>query len=380
MTETILTNAMLVTPGGTFAGTLAFGADGIRAVEPGASRAAGAVDAGGDFVAPGLIECHTDNLERHAMPRPGVTWPNMVAAVVAHDAQMAAAGVTTVYDALCAGGFDEGQDWRRDLFSGMAAAVEQASAAGVLRLEHRLHLRCELTDPRLPEIVAPHLGRPSVGLASLMDHTPGQRQWRDLSHFRSFIGGERLSRADADRLIAERIARNGAVVARNWPAMVELFAGSGIVLASHDDTTPDDVAMAARGGCSISEFPTTLEAARTARAAGLAVVGGAPNVVRGRSHSGGVAMRDLAADGLVDALSSDYVPASLLQAAAVLHARCGVALHAALGLVTSGPADMLGLADRGRLAPGLRADIVRFRLVGETPVVAALYRGGRRVM
>src|SRR5690606_11577183 len=128
-------------------------------------------------------------------------------------------------------------------------------------------------------------------------------------------------------------------------------------IASHDDTTPEHVSMATALGCSISEFPTTVEAAQDARAAGMMTVLGAPNVVRGGSHSGGVAVSDLVARGLVDVLSSDYVPASLLQAVNTLSA--GIPLHEAFGLVTWKAADMLGLKDRGRLKPGARADFVR---------------------
>ena len=171
-----------------------------------------------------------------------------------------------------------------------------------------------------------------------------------------------------------------AYVSANWPRVVKLFAGRGVPLASHDDTTPEHVDMAADAGCTISEFPTTEEAAREARRRGMATVAGAPNVVRGGSHSGNVAASDLARLGLLNALSSDYVPASLLQAVGELHRSLGASLSDAMGYVTWRVADMLRLRDRGRLMAGLRADVVRFRFAGTTPVLRGLYCAGERAL
>ncbi|HSI39849.1 MAG TPA: alpha-D-ribose 1-methylphosphonate 5-triphosphate diphosphatase [Xanthobacteraceae bacterium] len=377
--ETVLTNARLVLDDGIVLGTLVHAHGRIRAVDTGRTGLPGAVDCAGALLAPGLIDLHTDALEGQFVPRPGVIWPDARAAALAHDAQMAAAGVTTVFDAICAGGFDQTKADRRTLYGVMLDAVEVGRAQGLFRVEHFIHLRCELTDPALAELVQAAYGRPALGLASLMDHTPGARQWRNVEHLRTFMSGIGRSAAEIDHEIHERAARGRAAVPGNLSAMVALFAGSGIVLASHDDTTPAHVADAVAAGCTISEFPTTLEAARAARNAGLATIGGAPNAVRGGSHSGGVGMRELAAEGLIDALASDYVPASLLQAAVALTRNPGLPLHRALALVTAAPAALAGLSDRGRLAPGLRADLVRFDLVEGTPVVREVTCAGHRV-
>lgn len=377
--ETILTNARLVLEDRVVSGTLVHDRGVIREVAEGGSSAPGAIDLEGDLLAPGLIEVHTDNLEKHFVPRPGVLWPNPLAAALAHDAQMAAAGVTTVCDALFVGGYEVENDARRGLLPKMVAAVEEGMSAGLFRADHRLHLRCELTDPGLSDHLAPLAGRPLVALASLMDHTPGQRQWRDESQLKRFMMKEGLAAADADLMIAKRKADGARAASENWPKAVALFREQGVPIASHDDTTGDHVREAVEAGCAISEFPTTLEAARAAHDAGLGVVGGAPNVVRGGSHSGGVAALNLAREGVLDALSSDYVPASLLQAVVSLTGDAGLALHEAFALVTSGPAEMLGFRDRGRLAPGLRADLVRLRLHGATPVLRGLVVEGRSV-
>lgn len=373
-----LTNAQFVTEDGIVSGTLTYDANGIADLQPGTSAVRSAEDAEGDFVVPGLIECHTDNLERHLVPRPGVIWPNSLAGALAHDAQIIASGITTVYDAMCVGGFDDDKDYRPKILGSMLAAVEEGTAHKLFRAEHRIHLRCETTDPRMMSYLDRHPGTRTASLASLMDHTPGQRQWRDLDHYRKFIAGEGRTDAEIDAMIAADMERSKPIVADNFSKAVVFFKERGIPYASHDDTTLEHVEDARQAGCTISEFPTTVEAAEAAHEAGMKTVGGAPNIVRGGSHSGGVSMIELAKAGLLDVLSSDYVPASLLQAVNKLGSGT-MKLHEAFGLVTWRAADMLGLADRGRLKPGLRADFVRFRLSSGTPVVRAVTVRGQRV-
>ncbi|MDQ0503514.1 alpha-D-ribose 1-methylphosphonate 5-triphosphate diphosphatase [Xanthobacter agilis] len=375
--ESVFTNARLVLDDTIIDGTLVVRDGRIAAVDDGRSHAAAALDCAGDMVCPGLIDLHTDALESHFVPRPKVFWPDARAAALAHDGQVVASGITTVFDAICAGGFDQAKAERRELFTIMLDAVDANSA--LFRADHYIHLRCEMTDPTLLALATPALDRPRVTLASLMDHTPGARQWRNVESLRTFLLGIGKSAAEAEVEIETRSARGRAAVADNFQALADLLREKGVVRASHDDTTAAHVELARDAGCSISEFPTTLDAARAARAAGLATIGGAPNVVRGGSHSNGIAMKDLAAKNLLDALASDYVPASLLQAAVALHLRQGLPLPAALGLVTRAPARMAGLHDRGRLAPGLRADVTRFRIVEGTPVVRQVLVAGERV-
>lgn len=375
--ETVLTNARLVLEDAVVDGTLVVRNGRIFAAEPGRAHAASAIDCEGDFLAPGIVDLHTDALEGHFVPRPKVFWPDARAAALAHDGQTVASGITTVFDAICAGGFDQAKAERRDLFQVMLDAVE--NGAGLFRADHHIHLRCEMTDPDLLALVEPALERSALSFASLMDHTPGARQWRNVEVLRTFLLGIGKDMAEADREIEERTARGRANVERNFAPLADLLASAGVVRASHDDTTPEHVDLARGAGCTVSEFPTTRAAAEAAREAGLATIGGAPNVVRGGSHSGGVAMGELAQAGLLDALASDYVPASLLQAVARLHGAAGLPLAAAMALVTARPAQMAGLADRGRLAEGLRADLLRFRIVEGTPVVREVQVEGARV-
>ncbi|MGO4671548.1 alpha-D-ribose 1-methylphosphonate 5-triphosphate diphosphatase [Bosea sp. 2YAB26] len=376
--QTVLTNAKLILENEVVTGTIAFDATGITDVDQGRSQLPGAIDIGGDYVAPGLVEMHTDNMEKHFMPRPKVFWPNGLAAALVHDAQMAASGVTTVYDAVCAGTPFSAKDYRKDIFADVMKALREGKAAGVFRIDHRIHMRCELTSPDLMRDIEPYREDDLVQLVSLMDHTPGQRQWRDIQHLRTYALGNGKTEAEFEEDVAVRQSEGTANVPSNWSAVVEMFRTRGIPIATHDDTTVDHVEAGVASGAVISEFPTTIEAAAAAKQRGLATIAGAPNVVRGGSHSGGVSVSELAEKGLLDGLSSDYVPASLLQAVLKLHASHGIALPDAMGMVTWKVADILGLKDRGHLKTGLRADLVRFKALGATPVIAAVWSKGER--
>ena len=379
--STLLTNARLILEHECVLGTVAIDDGRIRSVDSGGSTVAGHVDLDGDYLAPGLIEMHTDNLEKHLIPRPGVMWPNAMAAALAHDAQMAAAGVTTVYDALCAGYERGSQTSRAETFTKLFDAIESGVSAGVFRIDHALHLRCELSGADLVSTIEPHMHKSIVRLASLMDHTPGQRQWRDIASYKTYsMGISGMSESEFERYAKERVATGHSNAERNWPIVTRMFKERGIPLATHDDTTVEHVEMGAAAGAVISEFPTTVAAATAAHQHGMATIAGAPNVVRGGSHSGGVSAAELAERGILDGLSSDYVPASLLQAVHKLTVASGIPLPEAMGMVTWRVADILGLDDRGHLKPGLRADLVQFRIVNDTPVVRGLWSAGRRVL
>lgn len=376
--STILTNARLILEDEVVAGTIVFDESGIVSVDHGRSALPAAIDAEGDYVAPGLVEMHTDNMEKHFMPRPKVFWPNGLAAALVHDAQMAAAGVTTVYDAICAGTPFSAKDYRKDIFADVMGALRLGTAEGVFRIDHRIHMRCELTSPDLLRDIEPYQDDRLVQLVSLMDHTPGQRQWRNIEHLRTYSLGNGKTEAEFEEDIVVRQREGAENVGRNWSAVVEMFQARGIPIATHDDTTVEHVEAGIASGAVISEFPTTVEAAKAAKQRGLATIAGAPNVVRGGSHSGGVSVAELAEKDLLDGLSSDYVPASLLQAVLKLNDKHGITLPAAMAKVTWKVADILGLKDRGHLRPGLRADLVRFKALGATPVIATVWSQGRR--
>ncbi len=375
MTQTAFRNARIVTPDAVVEGGLAVEGGRIAHLDEG--RGMVGEDWEGDYLLPGLVELHTDHIENHYKPRPGVVWDPMLAAQ-AHDAQIAAAGITTVFDALCIGmgGERMGAEELRDLVRG----VRDQQDKGLLRAEHFTHLRCEVSSPDVVEAYDAFDAEPSVRLVSLMDHTPGQRQFRSLDQHRLYYQGRHgLSDADYEAFVERLTIQAAEHSDPNRRAIAARAQTRGVTLASHDDATAAHVAEAVRDGVAVAEFPTTVEAAELSVEAGMAVLMGAPNIVRGRSHSGNVAAADLARLGFLTVLSSDYVPYALLQSAFVLAGMEGYGLPRAVQAVSLTPAHALGLDDRGALEPGRRADLVRVRMDGERPIVREVYREGRRV-
>ncbi len=337
-------------------------------------------DAAGDLIMPGLIELHTDHLEAHYVPRPKVHW-DPVAAVVSYDGQLATCGITTVLDSLRIGNEADMADASGQAEI-LADAITSAREADLLRADHFLHLRCEIPMPSVVEEAKRLIDRPDIRLMSLMDHTPGQRQFRDEEKLRDYYRGKTGGFTDAqlDEMFARRLACQQAYAETNTHAIVALAHEHGIPLASHDDTTDDNVREAIRDRVAVAEFPTTIDAARGLHRVGIGILMGAPNVVRGGSHSGNIAAVDLARENLLDILSSDYVPSSLLMAALQLPRHVpAIDLAAAVRTVTKRPADAVGLSDRGEIAVGKRADLIRVHLAGTASVVRSVWREGQRV-
>lgn len=337
-------------------------------------------DFGGDLLLPGLVELHTDHLETHYLPRPEVRW-DPLAAVVSYDAQIATSGITTVLDSVRVWREEEVHDagGQSDILS---AAIASARDAGLLRAEHFLHLRCEVPMPWVVADTEKLAQRADVKLLSIMDHTPGQRQFRDPDRLRAYYRGRNagLSDAELERFFDERIAYQLAYAEDNRRELIAMAQRRAIPIASHDDTLMIHVEEAIRDAVAVAEFPTTMEAAAALHAAGIKVLMGAPNLVRGGSHSGNIATADLAAAGLLDVLSSDYVPASLLVAALRLPSLSHrLDLAAAIRTVTKTPAEAVGLTDRGEIAVGKRADLVRVYNKAAVPVARAVWRAGERI-
>ncbi|MEY4696236.1 MAG: hypothetical protein RIT14_664 [Pseudomonadota bacterium] len=379
MTEILLCNALLVLPDTVVHGTLHLRDGVIAGIDPGAGVAKGGVDCGGDLVMPGLIELHTDNLERHIEPRPKVDWPHL-AAIIAHDAELASVGITTVFDALRVGSVVSNAKANYGEYArALADEIISLQAEGRLRISHRLHLRAEVCSETLIEELDRFGAEDSIGILSLMDHTPGQRQFRDMTQLRHYVCGKHGFSDDefSDHVAAQRdlAARVGAA---HEAAAVAAARRYGAVLASHDDTTRDHVEQSARHGAQFAEFPTTVEAARACAEQGIAVMMGAPNLIRGGSHSGNVAARDLAEADLLDIVSSDYVPSSLLSAGLMLGDIWGN-MARGIATVTAAPAFAVGLSDRGRLEIGVRADVIRVARIGTAGAVRGTWVAGARV-
>ena len=375
--ETVFSNAQVVLEDNIVAGSVLVRDGLIVDISEGVARSG--EDFGGDYLIAGLVELHTDHLESHYSPRPGVRW-NKTSAIQAHDAQVATAGITTVFDCLRMGS-DEDDGFLLGEMRDMADAIQAAERDDRLRAEHLIHLRCEVSAADVLEHFADFETDPYVRLVSLMDHAPGQRQFQTMDQYTLYYKTKRgLSDEAFAHFIARRLEASARHAAPNRDALAQMCAARGITIASHDDATLDHVDEAIGYGVRLAEFPTSFEAAEASHTAGMSVLMGAPNVVRGASHSGNIAARDLASAGVLDVLSSDYVPLSLLHAPFVLADEFeGLSLPQALAMVTATPARTVGLADRGRIAPGLRADLVRVRRHEGVPVVRSVWREGRRV-
>jgi len=376
----LLTNARLVLEDEEIDASLLIEGGRIVAIDPVVSEAVPVIDCDGDYILPGFVELHTDNLEKHFAPRPGVNWP-AVPAAMAHDAQLASAGITTVFDAVCLGDLFRASNRVRQL-DAMSAAIGHCQSHGIFRAEHMLHLRCELSFDGVVELFDKHVDDPLVRLVSLMDHTPGQRQFVNFDKYKEYYQKKySLSDAEIEEFTKKQQRAHAEFSDQNRAILVDRSRARGLPIASHDDATTGHVAEADAFGAVISEFPTTLDAAREAHGRGMHVLMGAPNLVLGGSHSGNVSAMDLHREGLLDIVSSDYVPASLVQGVFLLADEGGNgSLARSVALASANPASAAGLEDRGSITVGKRADLIRVTQRTDHPVVVSVWREGRRVV
>lgn len=376
--ETILTNALLVLPEEVVPGTIVIRGATIAEVQPGRSHLAAAQDLDGEHLIPGIVDVHTDNLERQVQPRANARWPSR-SAMIAHDGQTISAGVTTVLDALCLGdlGFDAG---RTQTFLDGVADLDALAHTGLLKSEHFLHLRCELPAQDMRDLVDPVADHPLVRMVSLMDHSPGVGQYRDIARYKQMrIKQMQLAPEQVDRRIGELLEQRARLrePQRRW--LLDRVRHRNLPLASHDDDSAAAVAANLADGIRISEFPVVMDAALEAKRLGVEVIAGAPNIVRGGSHSGNVAAKDLIRADAVDVLASDYVPPAMVEAAWLSAATGDVTLPQAVAMITDRAARMAGFADRGRIEAGLRADLVQVRPHAGHPIIRRVWRAGDRV-
>lgn len=375
--ETVFTNARIVLQDSIVTGSIQIRDGKIADISEGSAQVG--EDFEGDYLIPGLVELHTDHLEQHYSPRPGVRW-NATAAIQAHDAQIASSGITTVFDCLRMGS-DEDGGFEQGEMRAMADAIQAAERQGRLRSEHLIHLRCEVSSDNVLDHFADFANDPYVRLVSLMDHAPGQRQFQTMDQYIFYYQKKRGLSDEAFKIfIDKRVEESERNSTPHRIAIAKVCADNGITVASHDDATLAHVDEAIGNGVKLAEFPTSLDAAKASHQAGMSVLMGAPNIVRGKSHSGNIAARDLAEKDVLDVLSSDYVPLSLLYAPFILADDVdSISLPKAIAMVSATPARTVGLDDRGRIATGLRADLVRVHRPEGVPVARAVWREGRRV-
>jgi len=377
MNEQIYTNYRLLLPDEEILGTLIVRNGKIADIQPGITNKG--ENGEGKYLIPGLIELHTDNLERCMSPRPGIRWP-LEAAAIYHDRDLASAGVTTVCDAIAIGDVNP-KSPRLKNYDQMINVICQGKADKRFLVDHYIHLRCELAYPEVYQITEEYVYNSLVLMISLMDHTPGQRQFINLEKFKEYYMGKHgVTAQEMEEFITTRQERHKLYSNKNRHFLVELARERKIALASHDDATVDHVQEAVEDGVVLAEFPTTVEAASKAHSLGLKVLMGAPNLVLGGSHSGNVSAMDLVLLDLVDVISSDYVPQSLLQAMFIIAKKTDKPLYQCMELFTSNPAQAIDLFhDRGSLEVGKRADFITVCDDGIVPRLISTICAGCRI-
>ena len=347
----------------------------IAAINPVAPQFDRSVDLNEQYLMPGMVDLHSDQIEKLIEPRPGVSFDPEFAYAEA-DARSAMSGITTPFHALSFAGVELGlrndakaQELVRHLVSHREGKFAQ----------HRIHVRYEVTNWKGPSLIKEMMQDDLVDLISVMNHSPGQGQFRDQAAYVAFmrrtyqVEGESLSR------MLDQKARNADGAQERVADLVRQATRRSIRVASHDDCSEAAVEEAARLGITISEFPMNLAAARAAHRLGLKTMFGSPNILRGCSQGGAIRALDAVMDGSIDCLCSDYYPATMAPAAFLIPQLAGWTLPAAVRLVTANPAAAVGLTDRGAIQPGRVADLAAVHTSGAYARINRCWHNGVQV-
>ena len=356
-------------------GTLLIEDDMIAAINPASGNGARHIDMRGNTLIPGMIDLHCDALEKEVEPRPNVHFPLDFACAQA-DKRNAAAGITTVYHALSFANEELGV--RNNAFAAsVARAVHAWNPHGLV--DNRVHCRYEVTDPTAPAILQELMNADEMHLLSVMDHSPGQGQFKDIAAFRDFLSRTyKKSEAELDTLVQNKLAQAEGAVDR-IQQLITAAKQQNIRIASHDDDTPEKVETLFGMGVGISEFPINMESARAAHSRGMRTIFGAPNILRGKSQSGAIRALDAIIAGVADCLCADYHPATLIVAVFRLPELADISLADAVRLVSVNPAQAAGLTDRGEIAVGKRADLVSVAQINGLAQANCVYSAGQAV-
>jgi len=377
MNRQLLTNATVVLADEVRENLAVLIEDGkIAALDPASSAGATVIDLADHVLIPGMVDLHCDALEKELEPRPGVHFPFDFACAQA-DKRNAAAGITTVFHSLSFANREFGVR-NNETAAALGRSIHAWQAHALV--DNRFHARFEVTDTTAVPILSALMEDGVIDLISFMDHSPGQGQFRDVESFRKFLANAyKADDAELDEIMQRKAeAAKGAM--ERMRELAALAQAKGVAIASHDDDSAAKVELVSELGASISEFPINLETAQAARSHGIATLFGAPNILRGKSQSGNMRALDAVLAGVADCLCGDYSPAALLPATFKLPEVADISLAHAVKLVTRNPARAAGLADRGEIAPGQRADLVAVRQVGGLPQADHVWSRGTLVL
>jgi alpha-D-ribose 1-methylphosphonate 5-triphosphate diphosphatase len=376
MIDYAIHNVTVVTPEALFPDATVVVGQGIIVDFGDLSLLPGSIDGGGSYLLPGLIDVHSDGLEKELSPRPGVVFPEAFG-LHSFEGRLRGAGVTTVMHGV---GYEQDDRHERtvELAERLTSALHCRAADRQSLVDHRILYRVDARDPDGVVALEAHIGSLDPNgralFVSFEDHTPGQGQYANVDHYRRWL----KSRTDDVDEELQRVIDKRAEKLVNRDSNLERLCGLAragrIKLLVHDPVTAEDIEAAMQWPAAVAEFPTTVEAARAARECGLETVLGAPNAMRGGSHSGNVSAEELVRKNLVTCLASDYQPATLLASVFLLAQRGACSLSSAVRLITEGPAKMLGFSDRGRIEVGRRADLVLCDFNGSWPSVRQTWR------
>ena len=337
----------------------------------------GGIEARGAWLLPGIVDIHSDAVEKAVEPRPRAFFPTEIA-LRELDRSLCACGVTTMFHSLSFADMEQG------LRSNGAAAGFIDALSGLspsLRCDTRVHARFEITDLG----AVPHLRRlveeGKVELLSFMDHSPGQGQYRDVAAYKGYYSkAYAKSDEELDRIIERKRRARGEGLAEAVEGMAALCRERGVAMASHDDDSPDRVAWGRGLGIAVSEFPVNLETALAARGMGVPCCLGAPNLVRGGSQAGNLSVRAALEAGCGDILCSDYLPMAVLHAVFLVASLGLRGLPEAAAMASLAPARAVGLGDvTGSVEEGKRADLLLVGRRGDLPDLLRTWRSGREV-
>lgn len=311
-----------------------------------------AIDLKDKKVTPGIVDLHSDALEKEIEPRPNATFP-MLLAITELDKKLSMAGVTTMFHAI---GFEENPKKKRsiDLAKQQIEEIYNANK-NHLGVDNLIHARFELSATDAVEPIKEVISKKMVNLVSLMDHSPGQGQFKTLESFKSYYSKYYgLNDDEVDEIANKKINKDEEKIKE----LINYAKKYNLTLLSHDDDCIEKLDGLLNLGVQISEFPLSLEVAKYAVSKAIATGMGAPNIVRGGSQGGNIAAIDLVKEGVCKYLCSDYHPTSMLQAVYKMKQDANLDLAKGFSMITSTPAKYANLEDRGEIKEGKRADII----------------------